>query len=253
MQSIPDHNSSCISLAHRPPKRSASIASLPTPPHTHGKRKLCGSRHDRNGGEALTYDDDDADDKKLVNEAKLEESFWLPTNPPSTTINSARPALYRRLQAQGRTQMRGMRAVSLSSPVGAAVVPRTRILKSTSSTISPPATPTQRNGAFSDSPDNPFLASALDLPKEVIVNGSDSKLSSQKEKPTIAFVFRGIRRSIPNPYYNASSTVHNPNSQLPPEHPDFEPEERVVPTLLFRILPKNAEPRKSGNRFAGDE
>ncbi|KAJ7237136.1 hypothetical protein C8J57DRAFT_1375966 [Mycena rebaudengoi] len=51
-----------------------------------------------------------------------------------------------------------------------------------------------------------------------------------------AHLFRGVRRSFPNPYYSdadAPAVPPNPNAQLPPEHPDFEPEERGVLRLLF--------------------
>ncbi|KAJ6532032.1 hypothetical protein B0H19DRAFT_1189740 [Mycena capillaripes] len=239
----------------RPLKRSASVASLPTPPRTHHKRKRGRSKHSRDSDEDLTATDDD-DDAKLIKEAEDEESFWLSTNPASTTVKNAEPPLlYRRLQAQAQTQVHGVPPVSpppshRKPPVKAAVVPRTPTPKS-ASTVSPPSTPPRRNGAPSisrDSPDNPFLASPLGSQDEVIVNESHSMPSSQEEKPTMAFVFRGVRRSFPNPYYNASSTGPNPNSQLPPEHPDFEPEERGVRKLLFGVGRKNAVPKRSGNK-----
>ncbi|KAJ7832535.1 hypothetical protein B0H14DRAFT_2591986 [Mycena olivaceomarginata] len=59
---------------------------------------------------------------------------------------------------------------------------------------------------------------------------------------------RGVRRSFPNPYYNVSWTGPNPNSQLPLEHPDFEPEERGVRKLLFGVSRKNGAPKKSGRK-----
>ncbi|KAJ7442931.1 hypothetical protein B0H11DRAFT_2093365, partial [Mycena galericulata] len=72
-----------------------------------------------------------------------------------------------------------------------------------------------------------LLASPLASDDEVL-NASSTNPVSQAEKPTIAFVFRGVRRSFRNPYYNtAFSTGSNPNSQLPPEHPEFEPVERT--------------------------
>jgi len=67
----------------------------------------------------------------------------------------------------------------------------------------------------------------------------------------MAFVFRGVRRSFPNPHYNAhGSTALNPNSQLAPEHPDFEPDERGVRKLLFGVKRKNTTSQKSGRRIA---
>ncbi|KAJ6507918.1 hypothetical protein C8R47DRAFT_1099983 [Mycena vitilis] len=243
----------------RPLKRSASVASLPTPPRTHHKRKRGGSKHSRDSDEDLTATDDE-DDAKLIKEAEDEESFWRAKNPASTTVrDAAPPLLYRRLQAassQTQTQAHGVPPVSpppshRKPPVKATVVTRTPISKSTSSTVSPPSTPPlkRRKGAPSierDSPDNPFLVSPLGSQDEAIVNEPDSVPSSQEEKPTMAFVFRGVRRSFPNPYYN--STGPNPNSQLPPEHPDFEPEERGVRKLLFGVGRKNASPTKSGTK-----
>ncbi|KAF7374641.1 hypothetical protein MSAN_00349000 [Mycena sanguinolenta] len=215
----------------RPLKRSASVASLPTPPRTHHKRKRGGSKHSRASDEDLSATDED-NVEKLIKEAEDEESFWLATNAASssTTVkNTSPPLLYRRLQAQSQTQTQAIGVPPVSPPPShrkpprAAVVPRTPTPKS--STVSPPATPT-RPLISRDSPNNPFLASPLGSQDEVFINESDSALSSQQEKPTMAFVFRGVRRSFPNPYYNASGSGPNPKSQLPPEHPDFEPDER---------------------------
>ncbi|KAJ6520912.1 hypothetical protein DFH09DRAFT_997911 [Mycena vulgaris] len=243
----------------RPLKRSASVASLPTPPRTHHKRKRAGSKHSRDSDDGLTATDED-DDEKLVKEAEDEESFWLAANPASTSTsrNSSPPLLYRRLQAHSQTQLHGVPPVSpppshRKPPAKAAVVPRTPTPKS-ASTVSPPSTPPpkRRNGAVlipRDSPDNPFLASPLGSQDEVVVNESDSVPSVQDEKPTMALVFRGVRRTFPNPYYNPSpSAGQNPNSQLPPEHPDFEPDERGVRKLLFGVGRKNTAPKKSGSK-----
>ncbi|KAJ7261740.1 hypothetical protein B0H12DRAFT_1105486 [Mycena haematopus] len=234
----------------RPLKRSASVASLPTPPRTHHKRKRDGSRHSRVSDEDLSATDDD-NDEKLIKEAEAEESFWLATNAASSSItvkNASPPLLYRRLQAQSQTQVLGVPPVSpppshRKPPIKAAVVPRTPTPKS-ASTVSPPATPT-RPSISRDSPENPFLASPLGSQDEAFVKEVDS---TQEEKPTMAFVFRGVRRSFPNPYYSASSSGPNPNSQLPPEHPDFEPDERGVRKLLFGVRPKSTVPKKSGNK-----
>ncbi|KAJ7017406.1 hypothetical protein C8F04DRAFT_1406001 [Mycena alexandri] len=254
-------DSSPVSLppVPRPLKRSASVASLPTPPRTHHKRKRAGSKHSSRAAsdEELTATDDD--DEQLIKEAEDEESFWLATNPASTTAakNNAAPSLlYRRLQAQADTQTQGVAPVSpppshRKPPAKTTVVPRTPTPKSCS-TVSAPSTPpvsTRRNGSgapslLRDSPDNPFLSSPLGPQDEVIVNDSDAVLGPQEEKPTMAFVFRGVRRSFPNPYYNTSPTGPNPNSQLPPEHPDFEPEERGVRKLLFGVARKGGATKK---------
>ncbi|KAJ7476007.1 hypothetical protein FB451DRAFT_1397378 [Mycena latifolia] len=246
----------------RPLKRSASVASLPTPPRTHHKRKRAASKHSRDSDEGLTATDEE-DDEKLIKEAEDEESFWLATNPASTSRNASPPLLYRRLQAHGQTQLPGVPPVSpppshRKPPVKAVVVPRTPTPKS-ASTVSPPSTPPakRRKGAAAplprDSPDNPFLASPLGSQDEVIVNASDTVPSVQEEKPTMALVFRGVRRTFPNPYYDPSSTGPNPSSQLPPEHPDFEPDERGVRKLLFGVGRKGAVSKSgSKSRRAGE-
>ncbi|KAJ7836409.1 hypothetical protein B0H14DRAFT_3870851 [Mycena olivaceomarginata] len=222
----------------RPLKRSASVASLPTPPPTRHKRKRAGSKHSRASDDDLsaTDDNDDDDDEKLIKEAEAEESFWLATNAAAASSTQP-PLLYRRLQAQSKSQTQTQPQLH--------GLPHTPTPKSTSSTVSPPTTPT-RASILRDSPDNPFLASPLGSQDEVVVNES----SLLEEKPTMAFVFRGVRRSFPNPYYNASRTSPNPNSQLPPEHPDFEPEERGVRKLLFGVRKNAAPPKKGGRRVA---
>ncbi|KAK7033375.1 hypothetical protein R3P38DRAFT_2922337 [Favolaschia claudopus] len=234
-------NSSPVSLP-RPLKRSASVASLPTPPRTRHKRKRGGSKHSSRASsdEDLTATDDDEDDaethEKLIKEAEEEESFWLSTNnaqqqSPSTGKSaSSAPLLYRRLQtAQSQVQV-----VEPVSPPPSHRKPPAR-----TAALAVPRTPTPKSSsdALRDSPDNPFLASPLGSQDEVVVNESDGSPTLQEEKPTMAFVFRGVRRSFPNPYYDPSSTAPTPtpNSQLPPEHPDFEPDERNVRKLLFGV------------------
>ncbi|KAF8206154.1 hypothetical protein K438DRAFT_2013946 [Mycena galopus ATCC 62051] len=244
----------------RPLKRSASVASLPTPPRTHHKRKRAGSKHSRISDQELSATDED-DDEQLIKEAEAEESFWLATNAntassssPFSTVKTAAPSLlYRRLQAESQTQTQVLGVPPVSPPpshrkppLRAAVAPCTPTPKS-SSTVSPPTTPT-RASISRDSPDNPFLASPIGSHDEVVVNEADSIPSSQDEKPTMAFVFRGVRRTFPNPYYN---TGPNPKSLLAPEDPDFEPEERGVRKLLFGVKPKTKKSGTKTRRVAG--
>ncbi|KAJ7743549.1 hypothetical protein B0H14DRAFT_3897634 [Mycena olivaceomarginata] len=220
----------------RPLKRSASVASLPTPPRTHHKRKRAASKHSRASDDDLSATDDD-DDEQLIKEAEAEESFWLATNAPAAS-GTQPPLLYRRLQAQSKSQTQPQTQLHGVPPrVAAAVASETP----PAAPSRPPPTP-PRASILRDSPDNPFLASPLGPQDELVVNESPSD-ALQEEKPTMAFVFRGVRRSFPNPYYNPSRTSPNPNAQLPPEHPDFEPEERGVRKLLFGVR-KNAAGRR---------
>ncbi|KAJ7831853.1 hypothetical protein B0H14DRAFT_3713113 [Mycena olivaceomarginata] len=188
-------------------KRSSSVASLLTPPST---RKRGGFRCDSNEDIAATGE---YDDEELFKRAANEESFWLAAESPSTITLLL---LHHHLQAQSQDQMDCPR--QLSSPPSR----RRSVVK----------TQTRRDSVFSirrDSPENPFLAPPSGSDADEVFNAVSG---SQMEKPTIAFDFRGVRLSCLNPYYNASAA--NPNSQLPPDHPEFEPAERpAVRKLLF--------------------
>ncbi|KAF7295168.1 hypothetical protein MIND_01055600 [Mycena indigotica] len=197
-------------MAGRFPHHQISV-SLPTPPRTTHKRKRV---NDVEGG-SFTSDEEDENSTraraKRVRDAESEESFWLQGPSKSNSL-----LLFTRKQEPFTKQ--------LESP------PHTPTTKS--HFASPPTTPPSKpapNLTFRDSPDNPFLATPIGPDDEVIVT-SESVL--REEKPTMTYVFRGIRRDFPNPHYGVPP---NPNSQLPPEHPDFEPDEAAVPKLLFGV------------------
>ncbi|KAK7000680.1 hypothetical protein R3P38DRAFT_3614972 [Favolaschia claudopus] len=218
-------DSSPVSLP-RPLKRSASVASLPTPPPTRHKRKRGGSKHSSRASsdEDLTSTDDDDDDaethEKLIKEAEEEESFWLSTNnapqqsPSAAKSASSAPLLYRRLQTA--------QVVEPVSPPPSHRKPPAR-----TAALAVPRTPTPKSASATPKPGDALRDS----------NASDDASTLQEEKPTIVFVFRDVRRSFPNPYYDpsAAAPTPTPNSQLPPEHPDFEPDERSVRKLLFGV------------------
>ncbi|KAJ7814602.1 hypothetical protein B0H14DRAFT_2603999 [Mycena olivaceomarginata] len=237
----------------RPLKRSASVASLPTPPRTHHKRKTrrvqtqsrerrrpqCHRRRRRTTyqggrGRGILLARDES--SRRVGHAA--PAPLPPSSGPKQKSDSAADAAARRTT-------RVAAPVASEPPVRA---PCTPTPKSSSSTVSPPATPT-RASVLRDSPDNPFLASPLGPQDELVVNESSSD-ALQEEKPTMRF--RGVRRSFPNPYYNPSRTSPNPNAQLPPEHPDFEPEERGVRKLLFGVRKSAAgaaaAPKRTGTK-----
>ncbi|KAJ7074384.1 hypothetical protein C8F01DRAFT_1361044 [Mycena amicta] len=167
---------------------------LPTPPRTAHKRK----RASRGFTDDSDDDNSNAESKaKRVRDAQAEESFWLSNHLNASPLSP--PPSHRKLQRRR--------------------------------TASPPHTPTpppKRTKLLPrDSPDNPFLASPIG-PKDDIVVTSDPV--SREEKPTMAFVFRGVRRSFPNPYYGKAP---NPHSELPPEHPDYEPDDSAFPPKLL--------------------
>jgi hypothetical protein len=56
------------------------------------------------------------------------------------------------------------------------------------------------------------------------------------EKPTITYVFRGVKRVYRNPLYNHEEDrpySPPPASRLPIEHPDYSPAMNCSPKLLF--------------------
>ncbi|KAJ6599506.1 hypothetical protein B0H10DRAFT_2084510 [Mycena sp. CBHHK59/15] len=214
---------SSVSTPPRGMKRSSSVASFPTPPSI---RKRGGLSCDSDEDQVPATDEDDG---RFFREVEDEESFWLAPNSPYAT---AIPLLYQRLQAQSQDQVDGPRPVSpppscRRSVMNTRNLPRTPTPKSMSSPGSPPRT------SLLERRDSKTRSSPLGSDDEVFTASTVS--GSQVEKPTIAFVFRGVRLSFLNPYYNASSsTDSNPNSQLPPEHPEFETAERPeVRKLLF--------------------
>ncbi|KAJ7889642.1 hypothetical protein B0H13DRAFT_2341468 [Mycena leptocephala] len=99
---------------------------------------------------------------------------------------------------------------------------------------SPPSTPPRRTSEFQitrDSPNNPFLGSPLSSAEEVVLKECGSlRRSPPEEQPTMVFVFRGRRRRFPNPYYNTAGTKR---LSLSPEDSEFEPENSIVPKLLW--------------------
>ncbi|EJD05450.1 uncharacterized protein FOMMEDRAFT_17748 [Fomitiporia mediterranea MF3/22] len=81
-----------------------------------------------------------------------------------------------------------------------------------------------------DSPNNPFLD---DSPPSVSGEPAEPRTTTTRpEKPTITYIFRGVRAEFANPMYNLPPEVHE-RSLLPIEHPDFSPDPACPPKLLF--------------------
>ncbi|KIL64692.1 hypothetical protein M378DRAFT_178654 [Amanita muscaria Koide BX008] len=104
-----------------------------------------------------------------------------------------------------------------------------------------------------DSPNNPFL----DSPSGGKEKATNVKPKSPRtpppleEKPTVTYVFRGVRGVYPNPLYNHAkqrALTPPPQSLLPPEHPDYSPDMRCPPRLLF---PK-AKPDFTSSHWSDD-
>jgi len=187
----------------RPLKRSASTASLPTPPRSHRKLARGKSRGscDSDSDEHVALTSDRSDDELLEKRHKK-----------------------RRI---GTTKKVDELAVWPNTPT------------TVSSTYSPPETPKTRSStrrALRDSPDNPFLATPENHADDSESSANPSPHEPLQERPTIAYVFRGVRRECRNPLYNHAQDrpfSPPPESKLAIDHPDYSPSIHCAPKRLF--------------------
>lgn len=206
-------------------KRSASTASLPTPPRTHSKRGRGRSRgscdSDSDDQVVLLSDEEElavsVHKKRRTGESTQEDAFWLGTGGMTTRSKTASgssnskavdsstqaPLVYRRRQAQSQLQQpvspppshRKPMVVSLTNNAPTTPLRTSPRLARATPTASPPVTPKRKSqrrttSVLRDSPQNPFLASPLEAVPE-----SESEESSNQtpktpyqEKPTVAYV-----------------------------------------------------------------
>jgi len=265
-------------MSSRPLKRSASVASLPTPPMTLHKRHNSRVHSDSDSESDQELDVSlGAKRRKTKQEDEQEESdFWNSSSAKadasdrqnSTSSNgvenangerSSAPLLYRlkRTQSTGSQPLtpppshRKPSATASnrdSSPSPTSLLPRTP----SPSGLCLPSTPVRRRdkSILRDSPENPFLAS----PAAPASSDSDCEQNEQEEaaddgvlveKPTMEFVYRGTHRTYANPYYNRTPP---PNSLLPVEHPDYEMDDRggaMSYTRLFGVPKRKTKPTKA--------
>ncbi|KAF5391123.1 hypothetical protein D9757_003040 [Collybiopsis confluens] len=264
----------------RPLKRSASMASLPTPPRTNRRakhRKLRSLKaeieeeeEEQQADETATSDDEhrptgEANNKKrwisTVQEENEEEeaAFWLAGSSSSGKMKDKveakvekSPAVDSDSDSESSTsfllRLRQKSSTVGSAPVspppsrrrrsGAKIAPTLGILpaveeKPSPAGTSPPETPkSSKMHAMRDSPENPFLASPLELDNAVSPSVVSTALPKLKEKPTMAFVLSQF-----------TST---------PEHPDYSPDFRGSPRVLWpaknKISPALAPPDSPSNR-----
>ena len=224
----------------RPLKRSASTASLPTPPRSHRRLTRGKSRGscDSDSDEEVVLTSDRSDDellgqrhkKRRIGGAKQvdEDAFWLGAD----------------LKPEAKNQ-----------PDSKSNAPTT-----VGSTNSPPATPRTRSStrrAVRDSPDNPFLVTPDNHVEDTSSLSESSANPSPhgplQERPTIAYVLyvsfsssiyiciddflsRGVRRECKNPLYNHAQDrpfSPPPESKLAIDHPDYSPSIHCTPKRLF--------------------
>ncbi|KAG5649761.1 hypothetical protein H0H81_002139 [Sphagnurus paluster] len=293
-------------------KRSASTASLPTPPRTRHRRSkgrtARGAYDTESDSDAVS--DSDSEDKKGIkgrvgdngNKKRRvgtssaaeadEEAFWLSGHKSEGDVPNAGtellkpaaedqekdaekdadakdkgPLLYRRrLAAAASTSSVG------SAPVSPPPSNRRMVKRNHSKVLLSPRTPPQRQsqrlaavsakgkakgmqGIFPqrDSPNNPFLVEGEEAEvaasPETTASGDPSPRTPKPERPTVTYVFRGVRGTFPNPLYDhEKNRPRSPSarSRLPVEDPDYSPSEHCPPVVLF----PPAAPRKS-RRLAG--
>ncbi|KAH8829660.1 hypothetical protein DL96DRAFT_1070049 [Flagelloscypha sp. PMI_526] len=221
-----------------PLRRSASIASLPTPPRTTHKRKraLRALDSDEDNDSESTRDQSESESEEVVKRRKLavadknddQDAFWLGDEDEDATVllNNFRKRSASHL-ASPPPSFRGKPVTGQQSPPTLA---------------SPPSTPPRKvnpsAGPIRDSPNNPFL-SPLASDEEIGDNSSlvsAASVDTWIESPTITMVYRGTKRVFNNPHYDPETgraKPPNPNSLLPLEHPDYEADFRVKPCALF--------------------
>lgn len=222
-------------------KRTASVASLPTPPRTQRRRQRKGRVSDGSSEEELPV----LEKKLRLSRVEDQEAFWLGKKSEKAASSSSSwssdeedgvPAILQRRKDRDA-------ASDYASPP-----PSNRKVSRNVRTPHP-----KTSLPIRDSPNNPFL----DSPPASGSGGSVAVESDEDDggdggdigtHPTITYVHRGVRRTFPNPYHDPTTGLPrppNPNSLLPPEHPDYEPDLRCVRKVLFPG-PEGSRKRRRG-------
>jgi len=230
----------------RPLKRSASTASLPTPPRTlHKKKSRSRSRHSSQDTDSESnYSQSDSDeehqeDRVVSGRKKRRTSMTLRSNDEEEDENE----FWTGRRKEARDSDDDASPALLQYRVKALVSPPPS-LRQTTSAPEPPVTPESagssssrttrltraaRRQALRDSPENPFLD---DSPPSAAGSPAPRTPTQHEEKPLVTYVFRGMKAQFANPMYNLPPSAHE-HSLLPVEHPDFEANEACPPKLLF--------------------
>ncbi|EJD54767.1 hypothetical protein AURDEDRAFT_110259 [Auricularia subglabra TFB-10046 SS5] len=232
----------------RPLKRSASTASLPTPPYYAERRKRrSASQHD---SDSDSDDVDELDSDQDVVERTEEDKhltskrlglLGLSAAPPShkrpklskdkTTTDSA-PAEDKDAEATTAagpskaaapiSPPRSKRQTRSATKAAEVVVPRTpppRAAKSKAVNARRP---------IRGSPGNPFIDDGRKVERPPPRRESEEF----EEKPTVEYVFRGVKATFDNPLYGLSPSVRA-RARLPIDDPEFSPDPAVPPRRLL--------------------
>ncbi|KAK2467213.1 hypothetical protein APHAL10511_000762 [Amanita phalloides] len=228
----------------RPLKRSASVASLPTPPgtrHRVGKKreKATGSlayHSESDSGGGSSTDSSVGDVENQVNGCKRrrtldilddEEAFWLDGGCTGGAKGPGKGGAESRALSEPAT-----RVAPVSPPPSHR---KTKRVDKASDLVA-----VRHADSAVNSPNNPFLDDGKSKTKAT----SPCTPTSLEERPTVTYVFRGVRGVYPNPLYNHAkkrALSPPPESLLPPEHPDYSPDMRCPPRVLFPTRPSKSK------------
>ncbi|KAG8693341.1 hypothetical protein FRC08_009177 [Ceratobasidium sp. 394] len=224
---------------HRALKRSASTASLLSPPAS--VRKPRASKRLRSAV--------DSDDEVPVAAHRPKTRSMKVKAQATVVVPSAPPKRARLVDPYGKDEEQGrINADEVQRERDAGPRPSTpppRVCAPTTSIVvpqTPPRTIPKRSGRIArdaplrDSPNNPFLVERSGSPIPLRPRPKRRAVDFT-EGPTVGYVFRGMPTTFANPYANQHppSPTLEPNhpSFLPLEHPDFSPSELTRPQLLF--------------------
>ncbi|KAF9511976.1 hypothetical protein BS47DRAFT_1346141 [Hydnum rufescens UP504] len=215
-------------------KRTASVASLPSPPHSTAKRAHYGAGVVWDAQEKAIAKRSSVDDERASSSGTspalgllaIQETAGRSPSPfddrsgPSATL----PAVVEEEPQIGG----GGRGRAAEDSITKSPRPTTPIR----SPVTPSPTRKRENkrghpGPIRDSPNNPFLSSSPRRPRP-------NKLGKLEERETIDYVFRGVKTTFANPYAKKPLAPGEVDpSTLDPRHPDYSPDPTVVPKLLW--------------------
>jgi len=215
-------------------KRTASVASLPSPPPSveHPKKRtttqIFGS--DNDSGSDRDVDETTKNGHKVVGRKLLFPAGPSTYNGAEDTafIGEAKPSnLKEKLSLDADNSRSAHREA-------APVLPPSSKRKSIEAFVPSAQTPfVSQRGICSaselpvlDEENNPFL---IDSPPKSRRPRSPHDLT---EDPTMTYVFKGIKTSVPNPNYNLPESIYD-SSRLPFSHPDYSPLPTRAPRCLF--------------------
>ena len=221
-------------------KRTASTASLPTPPYSRENRK-----RQRNNA-------DDADNlagspatKVRVLEKSFMDSGDSDQDSDGDELSATLKAKAQKLKDKAQSKSKAQTQTQTKEPTAPLSPPRstrqaTRKAAEAAAIIIPVTPPPRRSPrskaksksaieAIRDSPDNPFLISD----KNPATKRRPRLTSAEREeKPTVHYVFRGVKAEVENPLYKLPDHYRQ-KAKLPLDHPEFSPDPIIAPRRLF--------------------